>query len=291
MRGHDRVSGVETGKDKSARIAAFAPRLRAVAFDVDGTLTDAEHRVSPGNLAALQRLDAAGIPIVVITGRALQAASATLLDAGLHGYVAACNGALVVDLATHERVRTQPLDAATTDAVIDFAGRAGLTCAVFTSEAIVMNDPGPDRRFEAFMRAANTGTEPLVADLGSIDRGDVLKVMVAGTREHLDAAWPGLSALAPHVERSLDDWAEVCHPDADKGGALSLILERLGIDAAHVAGAGDGGNDVSWLSRVGLSAAMANSRPELRAVAQIGIGHHLDDAAADFVDELLAARG
>lgn len=282
---------MSTGADNTALITAFAPRLRAVAFDVDGTLTDAEHRVSPGNLAALQRLDAAGLPLVVVTGRALTAAAATLLDAGLHGYVAACNGALIVDLATEEHVRTQALDPETTRAITACAEAAGLTWSLFTSDGIVLNRSGPDDAHLDFMAASNTGTVPVVGSLADVDLSDALKVMVAGTTEELDAAWPELTRVAPGMERSLDDWAEICHPDANKWAALQIILERLGVDAADVAGAGDGGNDVSWLSRIGLSAAMANARPELQEVADVHIGHHLDDAAADFADALLAARG
>lgn len=282
---------MKTGTDNSALISAFAPRMRAMAFDVDGTLTDAEHRVSAGNLAALQRLDAAGLPVVVVTGRALEAASATLLDAGLHGYVAACNGALIVDLATEETVHRRPLDHATTRAITEFADARGLTWSIFASHAMVMNTAGPGGMHRDFMAAANTGIDPQVGTLADVDPGDALKVMVAGTPEALDAAWPELTTIAPHLERSLDDWAEACHPESNKWAALRIILERLGIEAADVAGAGDGGNDVSWLSEVGLSAAVANARPELKAVAGVHIGHHLDDAAADFIDALLAARG
>lgn len=282
---------MKTGTDNSALISAFAPRMRAVVFDVDGTLTDETHRVSPGNLAALQRLDAAGLPIVVVTGRALQSASLTLLDAGLHGYVAACNGALIVDLATEETVRSRPLDHGTTRAVTEYADANGLTWSIFMAESMVMNSAGPDGIHRDFMAASNTGIDPVVGTLDDVDLDDVLKVMVAGTPEALDAAWPGLVAIAPQAERSLDDWAEACHPESNKWAALRIILERLGIEAADVAGAGDGGNDVSWLSEVGLSAAVANARPELKAVAGVHIGHHLDDAAADFIDALLAARG
>lgn len=279
-----------TGNVQAELITTFAPRMRAVAFDVDGTLTDADHRVSPGNLAALQRLDAAGLPIIVVTGRALQSASATLLDAGLHGYVAACNGALIVDLATEEHVRTQPLDHATTRAFTEYVDSVGLTWAAFGANSMIMNDAGPDGVYRDFMVASNVGIDQRMGTLADLSLDEVLKVMVAGTPAELEAAWPGLKDVAPHVERSLEHWAEVCHPEANKWAALQIILERLGVDAADVAGAGDGGNDVSWLSQIGLSAAMANARPELKAVADVEIGHHLEDAAADFVDALLAAR-
>ena len=53
---------------------------------------------------------------------------------------------------------------------------------------------------------------------------------------------------------------------------------------------GDGGNDVGWLSMIGWPIAMGNARDEVKEVARLEIGHHLDDAMATFVDDWLAAR-
>ncbi|MDO5663488.1 MAG: HAD family hydrolase [Brachybacterium sp.] len=275
---------------REALIRDFGPRLAAVALDVDGTLTDAQHRVSAANIAALRRLDEAGIPVVVVTGRALRTASATLEDAGIHGYVAGCNGAVIAHLPTGEIVREQPLEPDVTRAMIQLAEQEDLTCIVFTREAIHLNRSGPQGRHEQFMVAANTGVPVEVTDLNSIPAESVLKLMFAAEPARLDDVTPAVQDITSVWERSLDDWAETCHPQATKWAALRVILDALQIPAHLVAGAGDGGNDISWLTQIGLSAAMANARPELVAVTDIQLGHHLDDAAADFIDALLQYR-
>ena len=274
----------------AATIRAFAPRLRAVAFDVDGTITGADHRVSPRNAAALRRCAAAGIPVVVVTGRTVEAAVDAARAAELSGHVVTFNGAITVDLQSDEWHRAGTLEPATVRAVVDYVLGVGLTCIVFTSRRMVMSDYGPGGRTRDFIVAANF-FEPELGDPLDVDLDDVLKVMIVGTPKQLDAAWDGYAALAPNALRSMDDLGEICPPWATKGAALLAILERLGIDPAEVAGAGDGGNDISFLSMLGLSAAMDNGRPELKEITDLVIGHHLDDAVADLVDALLEARG
>lgn len=282
---------MKTGADAQALIAEVAPRARAVVFDVDGTLTGADNAVTPGNITALRRLNEAGLVVLVVTGRMLHAAARTLQEAGVEGYLAACNGAIVVDLSTGDLVRREALPDADTIALIEFAEANDVPCVLFTEDAMYMDRVGEgDPTPWEFMRETND-IAPQVVDLEFVERGDVLKGMITAPRARLDELMPGLLARVPQAERTLDDWTEACSPEADKWDALQLILGRLGIDPADVAGAGDGGNDASWLGRIGLGAAMANGRPEAKAVAAIEIGHHLDDGAARFADALLAGRG
>lgn len=274
-----------------AAIAAFGPRVRAVAFDVDGTLTGLDHMVTAGNLAALRRLDEAGLTVIVVTGRALESASATLTDAGLHGYVAAVNGSLVVDIATGERVRTRTLEPAASRAFLDYAEKAGLVRAVFTAERIVLSDPGPGDEYLEYIDVANQGSDVSVGDPEAVDPAEILKLMAAAPADVLDAATAAMTEALPRVERSMPMWMEYCSAEAGKWNALEEILRRLGIDPADVAGVGDAGNDLGWLVRIGLSAATGNARDEVKEVTDIVVGNSHEDGAAQFVDALLAARG
>ena len=42
---------------------------RAVAVDIDGTLTDANKELNNGAVTSLRRLEAAGIPVILATGQ------------------------------------------------------------------------------------------------------------------------------------------------------------------------------------------------------------------------------
>src|ERR1017187_1681878 len=58
--------------------------IRMIALDMDGTLLGEDGRVSPRNLAALLAAEAAGIEIVVATGRRHSYAMRVLRPLGLH---------------------------------------------------------------------------------------------------------------------------------------------------------------------------------------------------------------
>ena len=46
-----------------------SPSIRLLALDIDGTLLNSQFQISDANLSALQRARAAGIEVVLVTGR------------------------------------------------------------------------------------------------------------------------------------------------------------------------------------------------------------------------------
>lgn len=59
--------------------------IRLVALDMDGTLLDSNSRVLPSSAAALREVLAAGVIVMLATGKARPAAVAALTEAGLAG--------------------------------------------------------------------------------------------------------------------------------------------------------------------------------------------------------------
>ena len=53
-----------------------------------------------------------------------------------------------------------------------------------------------------------------------------------------------------------------------KGKALRALTAHLGLSESEVMAIGDGNNDLSLISSVGLGVAMANATPELKAAAR-----------------------
>lgn len=262
-------------------------RVTTMVFDVDGTLTDAEHHVSDRVIESLQRLDAVGVRLVIASGRAPASCSAPFERAGLHGYASSCNGALVADIATGEVLRRVPVPPEMTAATIDLCLERDLDCCAFTEDAIYVARPG---WLADFLQAANEGVAPIVLDLRELPADSVLKLMPSAPRDLMAEVFPLLREICPDASLSLDETCEVIGPGAEKADGVGFLLDHLGIDPAEVAGFGDGGNDVAWLRSIGWPIAMANARDEVKAVARLEIGHHLDDGVPRFVDEWLAAR-
>jgi HAD superfamily hydrolase (TIGR01484 family) len=54
---------------KMVKSPVISPSIRLLALDIDGTLLNSQFQISDANLSALRRAHAAGIEIVLVTGR------------------------------------------------------------------------------------------------------------------------------------------------------------------------------------------------------------------------------
>jgi hypothetical protein len=71
--------------------------IRAIALDIDGTLTDDTRRIHLGAVDALRDLEGRGVPIVMATGNILCLTEAIAIMTGASGPVIAENGGIIKD--------------------------------------------------------------------------------------------------------------------------------------------------------------------------------------------------
>lgn len=261
-------------------------RTSAVVLDVDGTIAGADHQVSPRTLSAMRALDEAGVPVLLATGRT----RANVLDiahaAGLRAPQISCNGGLITDPRTAENLWLRTVPESDMASMVELHRLTGQALTWWTADHIFATaEP-----LAAAMAKIND-SEVTVTTPGTIEPATVVKTMIFGTRKELDDAMPEVTRLVPRAMRSMDEFWELSAPDASKWSAIDHIFGRLGIDPARAAGAGDGGNDAVWMSRIGAPAAMSNARPEALAAARTVIGRHDEEGAAEFLEEILRQVG
>ncbi len=257
-----------------------------VVLDVDGTIAGADHQVKPRTSAAMRRLAETGVPVVLASGRSRRNVIDIARAANLSAPVISCNGSLVTDPVSGEDLRIRAMGDDDLDAIVELHRRTGQALTSWTAHHIFVTDPALRDYLVAF---GDTDIE--VASPAAVVHGTVLKAMIFGSREELDAIHDDVRAATPGATRSMDQFWELSDPDASKWTALSWVLDALGgIDPARVAGAGDGENDVVWMRRIGLPVAMGNARPEVTAAAVATVGHHDDDGAAELLEAVLDQR-
>lgn len=259
--------------------------LDAMAFDVDGTLAGADSAVSQRTLHALTRLAQAGVQPIIVTGRIWPAAAGILHDAHSPGIVIASNGAIIGDGATDEILYSHPMSAQLSRDVIAFGREHDLTVTLFLLDHMQADEDDFSSRF---LRDANDGEAVVIEPIDEVDPDDIFKIMYAHPDEqYLDELTDRILEQFPDFQRSLPQYFEIVDHGEGKEKALRIVADTLGWDLDRVAGFGDGGNDVDWLRDVGWPIAMENARDEVVAVARAQIGHHANDAIADFVDAYL----
>ncbi|MCJ2134814.1 Cof-type HAD-IIB family hydrolase [Methylobacterium sp. J-026] len=241
--------------------------IALVISDVDGTLVTGDKRLTPGTVAAVARLRAAGIGFSIASARPPIGLRGLVAELGLDLPMGAFNGASVVrpDLSILEE-RTIPEAAAR--AALDRLLAEGLDVWVFAEGAWCLRDPdGPYTDLER----RTIGAEPrVVADLGTLTGTAAKIVGVSRDPVHLAACEARIgTALAGRatVHRSQAYYLDVTPPDLDKGRFVAWMSAHLGIPPERIATFGDAGNDRPMFANSGFSVAMGNAEDAVKAAA------------------------
>lgn len=257
--------------------------FKAVALDVDGTITDSvTHKVRPRVKAAIVHLTERGIPVFIVTGRRSKPVFELAVDCGLTGPMVTNNGASIVDSVSHEILQERFAPRSLHDEVFELSERFDLPVAIWAPEATYA-----DRlSVHTDILAAMAGGEPVQRrDVRAVDPDRIYKLNLYGDKERLDEVQPHIEANHPAVRRSADLFFETATPGATKWEGLLYCLDGVDVSAEQTVGVADGENDLDFIAGVGLGVAVENAFPRLKEVADIQIGHVDDDATAIFLEE------
>ena len=271
----------------------------AILLDLDGTLVTDEGHVHPRTLASLRRADAAGVRVMLATGRSELGALPVLETLGFETPAVVFNGAGIY-CPVEERLLEERLLADRTVALaLEYAERKKAYPVVIRRGEKFAPHPRSEherravRSFEGlrFCSTSQLATEFTIrvtlfsethADSGAFLR----EVEAALDRPTYLTDFP-LNALADHRENPLQV-VDVQPPCRGKGEALRFLRERYAIAPERVVAVGDATNDLPMMELAGLSVAMENAMPEVHSAADRVIGSNNSDAIATLVDELFA---
>ena len=269
---------------------------KLLVVDIDGTLLNKNGTISAVDREALARVVAAGIPIVLSTGRVVTACRDIINQLSLDGYHIFFDGALVSNPENNEEVYTRPINQELVRQAVEFAHLNDITIDFYTSDRYFVGGEtwGSDIRRDFYK------TLPNVIDLAALwQKERVIKatLTVRSPREKSGAndfylhfkdvlgfSWTKTPAY-PEV-----DFINVLAPDVSKGKALIELTSYLGIPLGEVVAIGDGSNDISLLDRAGLAIAMGSASDELKAVADhvtLDVDHN---GVAAAVNQFLLSR-
>ena len=269
--------------------------MQMVATDLDGTIVGADGTISARTLTALRECERLGIHVVFVTGRPPRWMDPIVEMTGHQGLALCSNGAVVLDLATSQVVRSSGLDPAT---VLEVTARLRehLPGATFALETLsgYRREPGYLPMHQAALEAA-TGT---LAEL-LIDRPIVIKVLCRQSPEHYGSL--DSDEMLAIARRVLGGVAEVVHsdpanhmleisaPGVNKASALAWLAGELSVPPAEVVAFGDMPNDVPMLVWAGVGYAMTGGHPEALAAASGQAPPCAQDGVAQVLERLLVA--
>ncbi|MBM6775041.1 Cof-type HAD-IIB family hydrolase [Olsenella profusa] len=277
-----------------APVASGAPSWRpSVVFsDVDGTILDAAHRVTPRTAAAARALSEAGIPLVLVSARMPEALSEIRRGLGSAGPVVCYSGAYVLDAAGAELL-SRPIALGCALEVRDFVACdvPDVTCMAYGYHTWVVSDRSDPR----VMREERiVGVSSVEGSLEEHFSGRGLhKFLLAGEPAAIERAEREVGAAFPSlaVVRSSPILCEIMDGRASKTEGIRAVCTYLGVDVSGALSIGDGRNDIDMLRAVPESWAMSNAPGEVKdAAAHVTACDNDHDGFAETIFSVLSGR-
>jgi Cof subfamily protein (haloacid dehalogenase superfamily) len=215
--------------------------VQAFACDLDGTLIGRDGLLRPRTLAAIARAQAAGIPVLVATGRMFRSVARYLGQAGIRDPVVCYQGAAVVDPTTGEFLLHEPLELDIAREAITALLASGVSPNVYVDDRLyVAEETEYSRAYSGFQHLPVTEVGDLLAWLEE----PPTKLVAVAEPERLAQIRPGLErafAGRVFVTTSLPHMLELGHLGASKGSGIAFVARLLGLDLAHVVGSPSAG--------------------------------------------------
>jgi hypothetical protein len=238
---------------------------RMAVFDMDDTLLGPDKKISAPNQSALERLRAAGVEVVIASGR--YAANIAIFEQrlGFLGWVISAGGAVVSHAATGEIIHEITVPNEFVLELFHRGREAGISIIGYHKNGIFCD--APSEWIDFYRR--NTGQAP-IADIPALTGGGLQKLIWT-------TAPARIAELTPRMQEEYRDRLYVVHTEhemleflnfnANKALAVEALAIRLDIPRDQIIAFGDGNNDVPLLKWAGMSVAMAHGRESARMAA------------------------
>lgn len=266
--------------------------IKLIAIDMDGTLLNPQHHISPRVKQAIEAARDKGVAIVLATGRPFVGVQRYLMELDLledGQYCITNNGALVQKTTNGESVAEVTLNFDDYLYFEKLARELGVHFQALTKSLLFTANKdiseytvhesyltGIPLRYRAVEEMDNTLTFPKVM---MIDPPDVLDAAIARLPQ---AARDNYTIL-----KSSPYYLEILHKKVNKGAGVKALAEKLGLTADEVMTLGDQENDIAMIEYAGTGVAMGNAIDSVKAIAQYVTKTNMEDGVAHAIEKFV----
>lgn len=236
-------------------------KIKAVFFDIDGTLTSFKtHRVPDSSIEAIRQLKSKGIKVIVATGRSFEAIT-DLLHLQFDGFIC-FNGSCCL-LQNYEVVYRKPINADNIRNLLDYTLTNAVSFSLMYEKGVLVSDVTPET---VGMYAHLNIPVPPALDRANVDVETVLQANIflrpEDEKEFMDKVMPDSNS-----SRWTPLFADVNCKDMSKKNGVENFCTHFGILPEETMAFGDGGNDKTMLLHTGIGVAMGNANAGIKEIA------------------------
>jgi Cof subfamily protein (haloacid dehalogenase superfamily) len=278
------------------RVIFIEKGIKLLVLDLDGTLLNKKGFISEEDKQALSRVADSGIRVSLSSGRSVSSCLPIINQLGLNGFHTTFDGALISDPKSRHEVFADPIPFDLVDQIIGYTHDTGINIELYSDNRLFIEQDS----WTANVRRQVFHAQPVITDFTLIRREErIIKgtVVARSPQEKARAA-----AFAKYFRDTLCfstnrtpslpdvDFVNVLAPGVSKGKAVGVLTSYLDISLEEVMAVGDGLNDISLLSKVGIGVAMADASEELKSVARHVTLDAEHSGVADAVNRILFAE-
>ena len=250
--------------------------IRLIAIDIDGTLLDPMSQISRANLDALQRANAAGVEVLLVTGRRHRFAFPVAEQLGFDLWIISSNGA-VTRSTRGESFHRDLMPVSTAIKICrhmrEFRNHLVVTFDRESMGAIVCENH--EQLYGVIQRWMEKNA-PFIEYVSPIEKAlieDPIQTMFCGPIALMESAKQQLLAsdftdeitiLQTKYDHRDLTIVDILNAGCSKGHALERWATYRGIDRSEVMAIGDNYNDIEMLTFAGHPVIMGNASDDLK---------------------------
>jgi Cof subfamily protein (haloacid dehalogenase superfamily) len=264
--------------------------IRCIAIDLDDTLLKTDLTIDKTDQAAINRAVAAGVKVLLASGRMVQAIRPYAQLLGLDVPLIAYNGALVQEAVSGEILYHLPVPPQAAARVILLFQQHGIHLNAYINDQLYMDeltswglDYAANSRVEAhpvgdLNRILSTGPAHKLLGLGSVEQIDAMQA-------ELEHEFNG----ALEFVKSKPNYLEILAPGVSKRKALQELTAGWGLARSEVMAIGDAPNDLAMLEWAGVGVAIGNARDSVKRAADLVVADHNHHGVAEAITRCVFA--
>ncbi len=246
-------------------------KYKLLAFDIDGTLTNSDKKITQKTKAAIMKAVEQGCKIIVASGRPVQGIRAIARELELDkngGYILSLNGGLLIDCSDNSIIQEIELPKEYYGEICDLAHENKVNILTYEGDDVITEDAA-DKYVEVETRINGLGCRQidnlkdyitfLVPKFLMLGDGDYLAKVEKKVYEKLHDRMD--------VYRSEPFFLEILPKNINKASALEKLLEATGVKREELMAFGDGYNDLSMIEFAGMGVAMSNGNEIVKSRA------------------------
>lgn len=262
--------------------------IKLIVSDMDGTLLNSDHNVSDSFFTLFRKLQKENIHFAAASGRQYQSIVEKLKAIKEDITIISENGGFGKTGKEDLFVFDLPADQIKTP--IELLRKQEEPCIVLCGKKAAYVESKDEKFISTFSQFYSSFQ--VVEDLTKITDDTIFKIAVY----HKECSETHILPLLKNLPKDFQilvsgkNWLDISHHNANKGKALTLLQEKLGVSKEETMVFGDYNNDLKMLSHAKFSYAMANAHPNVKKIAQFQTKSNDENGVETVLEQVLNSR-